>query len=397
MPDQAKNMLIGIFVVAACAIIVFMLMFLHPSVGDEGKILHVRFANIDKISVGTRVTFAGKPVGEVTAISELPDAEIERKSIDGVVYVYELTLRVDSTVIVFNSDEITARTSGLLGEKSVAIIPRAPAKGEELRIVNNEVIYAKEGASVEDAMKEIGILAGKLETALDGIEDAVNTLKKDKFWQHLNETASNLSDITTVLNDKKLWKETLENFKKFSGNINDTWVRVDKVVSDFSKSANDINQVTNHFSKGEGTLGQLFMRDDMYMRVTALLGKAETLMNDVNQYGVLFHLDKGWQRMRARRMNLLQKLSTPQEFRNYFNDEVDLVTTSLERVSMILQELENQPAWCCYDLLQNCDFTKVYSELLRRVTGLEEEIKMYNEQVVDTANRNEELSGCCSQ
>jgi phospholipid/cholesterol/gamma-HCH transport system substrate-binding protein len=63
MPDQAKNILIGIFVIVACAIIVFVLMFLHPSVGDESRLLRVRFANIDKITLGTRVNFAGKPVG----------------------------------------------------------------------------------------------------------------------------------------------------------------------------------------------------------------------------------------------------------------------------------------------------------------------------------------------
>ena len=397
MPDQAKNMLIGIFVIAACAIIVFVLTFLHPTVGDEGKILRVRFANIDKISIGTRVTFAGKPVGEVTAITELPDAEIERKSVNGYVYVYELTLRVDSGVIVFNSDEISSRTSGLLGEKSVAIIPQAPKAGEELRIVNNEIIYAKESGSVDEALKEIGVLAEKMDTTLDGVLEAVKTLKDHKFWEGLSTTASNLADITTTLNDKKQWTEILSNFHKFSGDINQTLSHVDKVIADFSKSAKDISLVTAKFYRGEGTLGQLFMNDDVYLRTTALLSKAEVVVNDINQYGLLFHLDKGWQRLRARRMNLLQKLSTPQEFRNYFNDEIDMVTTSLERVSMILEQLDCQSALDCYDILHNPCFTKVYADLLRRVTGLEEEIKMYNIQVVDTAVREEqEVSGCCS-
>lgn len=397
MPDNAKNMLIGIFVVAACAIIVFVLMFLHPSVGDEGRQLRVRFANIDKISLGTRVTFAGKPVGEVTSITELSDADIERKSINGYIYVYELTLDVDSSVIVFNSDEISSRTSGLLGEKSVAIIPGAPKEGEELRIVNDEVIYAKESGSVEEALKEIAILAEKLNTTFDGVLDVVTTLKENKFWDHLANTAANIDDISTTLNDKQQWKEILANFHNFSGQINKTWLNVDKTVVDFAKSASDVSLLTGRVHKGEGSLGQLVMQDDFYIRTTSLLSKAETILNDINQYGILFQQDKGWQRLRARRMNLLQKLSTPQEFRNFFNDEIDMVTTSLERVSMILEQIDDQPAWCCWDMLHNSDFIKVYAELLRRVSGLEEEIRMYNQQVVDTAVRETELNNCYSQ
>src|SRR5262245_49881377 len=165
MPDQVKNMLIGIFVIAALAVLVFALMFLHPSVGDKGRILRVRFADIDKISLGTRVTFAGKPVGEVIAITELPDVDQTRKAVNGIVYIYELKLRVDSGVNVFNTDEISARTSGLLGEKSVSIQPHPPAKGQELRIVNDDILYAKETGSVEDTLKQFRNLGDKVEVA----------------------------------------------------------------------------------------------------------------------------------------------------------------------------------------------------------------------------------------
>ncbi len=63
MGEQQKNMLIGIFVLAACATIISIVLFLRPTVGDGKKTLYVRFSNINKITVGTRVTYAGKPVG----------------------------------------------------------------------------------------------------------------------------------------------------------------------------------------------------------------------------------------------------------------------------------------------------------------------------------------------
>ena len=65
MGDQYKNVMIAFFVIAAIAICTFVLMFIHPSIGDEKKILRARFTDIDKINTGTRVTYGGKPVGEV--------------------------------------------------------------------------------------------------------------------------------------------------------------------------------------------------------------------------------------------------------------------------------------------------------------------------------------------
>lgn len=371
MPDQMKNMLIGIFVVAAAAIVIFVLMFIHPSVGDETLVLRVRFANIDKITVGTRVTFAGKPVGEVVEIRELPEVDTERKAINGYIYVYELTLRVDSSVRVFNTDQIATRSSGLLGDKSVAILPGPPKPGEELRIVNDEIIYATETGSVEDTLKDIGDLSAKLETALDNVNEAFTSLQKNKFWDNLGQTASQINGITAALNKPKLWSDSLENVHRISSNFKNISTRIDQ---------------------GRGTVGKLISRDDLYIRFVALTNKAETALNDVNHYGVLFHLDKGWQRLRARRLNLMQKLRTPQEFRNYFNDEIDQVSTSVARVSMVLDQLRSMNGTDCYDMMQSPEFTKVYAELMRRVSTIDESIKMYNQQVADSSLHETELS-----
>jgi phospholipid/cholesterol/gamma-HCH transport system substrate-binding protein len=100
MGDQSKNVLIGIFVIAALSVITFVILFLHPKVGDEGHLLRVRFADIDKIPVGTRVLFAGKPVGEVVAITEIDQVADERQGHEGKVFLYQLDLRVDSSVNV---------------------------------------------------------------------------------------------------------------------------------------------------------------------------------------------------------------------------------------------------------------------------------------------------------
>src|SRR3990172_11470882 len=71
MGEQTKNMLIGVFIIAACTLIVGLIMFLRPSVGDAKQTLYVRFSNINKVNIGTRVLFAGKAVGQVTKIDPI--------------------------------------------------------------------------------------------------------------------------------------------------------------------------------------------------------------------------------------------------------------------------------------------------------------------------------------
>lgn len=404
MLDQAKNILIGVFVISAIAIITFMLLFLHPSVGDEAQVFRVRFADIDKVNIGTRVTFAGRPVGEVISINELDTARHERISRNGVVYVYELELGVDSGVNVYNSDTITLRTSGLLGERSIEINPQPPKPGQKLRLVNHEILYADETGSVEDTFKELKEVADHLDVALDALTENLNEITKQRIWKKVGTITQNVSDITTALNVPDEWSGTLGNVHELSEealiamdkvdvtldeaqaafrDLQETFVEVRNTFNNASVIAEGGKDIMLKIQQGEGTAGKVLVGDELYLKLNSLLSKGNTVANDVQHYGLLFHLDKNWQRMRARRMNLLNKLRTPQEFSNFFNDEIDRINTSLSRVGVILEKTDR----CCpiECLMQDREFTKVFSELLNRIETLEDEIKMYNEQLVDQA------------
>lgn len=392
MFDQAKDLMIGLFVITAVTIVIFILLFIHPMVGNDGKILRVRFSNIDKVNIGTRVTFGGKPVGEVVEIIEIIEEPDPRKAYEGNVYVYELKLAVDTSVNVYNTDDISLRTSGLLGEKSVNITPLPPRKGQKLFIVNDEIIYADEGGSVEDTFKEFKDLSDKIDEALNEVISTLKDVKKSEMIDKIAGTFSNIEEITGSLNRPEDWSKLLANITDLTEDMINSWDRVDEAIDNISKVSTNTNVIFEQVKQGKGTVGKIIMTDDLYLRLTSLLSKAETVMNDVNHYGILFHLDKNWQRLRARRLNLLQRLCTPQEFRNFFNDEVDQISTSLSRVYMLLNR--NGCTTRCPNLVKDYEFSKVFSELLRRVEGVEEQLKMYNIQLQDYNVRETELIDC---
>lgn len=414
MAGVAKNIMIGIFILIALSIIVFMLLFLHPSVGDSAKVLRVRFTDIDKVNIGTRVTYAGRPVGEVIDIQEIPDARTGRTATNGDVYVYELVLQVDSGVSLYNTDEVAVRTSGLLGERNIALNPQPLKPGQKLIRMDDQIIYADQTGSVEDTLKQFGEFSKKFERVLDGILDVIDTIKKEETIAKLTQSIENVSDITSAVNEPDKWKGTLDNVWALSDRANHSWTTLDRSfnnVYDITEKAQrswptvddslkqlhvasvntkdftgNIKEVINDSSQGRGTIGRLFVADDLYLRLKSILSKGETVANDVNQYGVLFHLNKNWQRLNARRLNLLERLSNPQQFAVYFNDELDRISDSLSRVSMVLNETDGYPC----SLLYNSEYIQKFADLLRRIEGVEESLKMYNQQVVD-----QDQNGCC--
>lgn len=393
MVDQAKNFMIGLFVLAAIAIVVFILLFLHPSVGDEERELRVRFADVDKLSVGTRVTFAGKPVGEVVAIEEVQGFDQFRTAHSGRVYMYELVLKVDSGVNVYRTDEISSRTSGLLGEKSIAITPRPVPADKTLILANNDIIYAEESGSVEETFKDFSSIADKVGNLVDELGKTLNEINKEGTWHALSATIKNLEAITASINKPEQLSETLTNLHSLSEKANLSWATFDAALKNLAQTSADAMTVFGGIREGKGTLGRLFSTDEFYLRLNAILSKADVAMNDINHYGLFFSSDKGWQRLRARRMNLLTKLQCPQEFRNYFNDEIDQIYTSLNRVTTVLDKTEN----ICppFALVENRDFSKVFGELLRRVKELEESLNMYNQQLSDAVVSETEINNCC--
>ncbi len=324
MNERLKNLLIGFFVTTAVTIAIAMVLFLEPKVGDGKKTLRVRFSNIAGIVVGTRVAFAGKPVGEVIHIREIPNAR-EHPDAMGRVYFYELILKTDSSVEVYDTDEIALRSLGLMGEKSIAILPKT---GASPKIITHEIITANSVDPLENTLNQMIKVAGRIE-----------------------ETTGHLDS----------WFLTNQN-------------QLTEIVQTINGAVSSLENSLHQISSGQGTIGRLVARDDFYLHLSAILSKTETLMNDINHYGILFQYDKHWQRSRMKRANTLKSLETPQEFRFYFEQEVDAITTSLGRISSLMERANETE-----DNRQH--FKKEFASLLKNVQSLTDSVKLYNEEL----------------
>jgi phospholipid/cholesterol/gamma-HCH transport system substrate-binding protein len=109
----------------------------------------------------------------------------------------------------------------------------------------------------------------------------------------------------------------------------------------------------------------------VYLKSLAILSKVDILMNDFNSYGALFHLDKGWQRDRRKRMEQLAQLKSPSAFRNFLNDEMQKISLAIARVNMTIEKAEDQ----FINPKVKQEFASGCSELIDQLQALEQNVK----------------------
>ncbi len=426
MPERAKTILIGTFIIIASLAILGTLLFLRPTVGDGKKKLFVCFTSIEKLQIGTRVTFAGKPVGEVIAIKEIYDARSQPTGRYGHICFYELELAIDSHTTVYDTDEITVHTTGLMGERTIAIVPKAVPKGTPSYPVTDQVLYGKSGDPVEEVLNQIIQIGTKASAAIDLVQSilvenreplatavrnvgdafgSVKTTFDDANTTHLvtnvsstfanfsdisaewkakgmgatvPEISQNLADITTALNDEPVIKETLQGLHAFATALGNKTADVEAILDNVTHITDNAARFSDSLNPS-GTIGRLFSDDTVYLQFVQVMSKANLLMDDVNNYGVLFHLDKCWQRERARRMNLLYKLANARDFSCYFEQEMGQINVSLSRLNRALGKVQSIP--CAKQLVRDKEFTCSYTDLMSRIQDIEESLEAWRVQL----------------
>lgn len=385
MANQLKNMLIGLFVIIASFLIVGIILFIKPSVGDGNQVIKVRFNNINGINNGTPVTYAGKTIGEVADITQIASAREQAVNEFGQVYPYLLTLKIDSNYTVFTTDEITVQTQGLLGEKYVAIVPKPLKPGQITHIVTvKDVIYADANDLLESAMNEISLLSQKIESALDEVIDWIRTYGDtlgsaihsfDTTITEAGKTMKSFNELGIIYDVK----DAIRNFASSFGQIDEalSQLKEDHFFQSIGAIASNIDHITANLRNGKGTLGKILEEDGLYLQINALMSKANSLLNDINQYGLLFQYNHQWQRNRLKLMSEANRIKDSKAFQAFMDSQVDQINTTLQRMSMLTDRLTTE------QLAENPRFRKKFAELMQQLNTIQTNIQLYNQELSD--------------
>lgn len=397
-------MLIGLFVVMACGLIIGMILFVEPSIGDNKQVLFIRFSNINGINIGTRVTFAGKPIGEIVAINTIPNARNQPTDELGQLYYYQLTAHIDSHIHVYTTDNISIQTTGLLGERSVVIMPKYPPQGTVAKLATTQTpLYGNSVDTIESAFYEISNLSDKVGDVIENINEWIdeNGVAIGDAVRSFDRAMDEMGTTLTSVNEKDIvadLQSTLTSFTSTSESLNEaistlndthTFENASDMVAELKTSSTYLQSILKDINTGQGTVGRLIKEDDVYLKLMNIFSKVDTTMNDINHYGILFNMNKQWQKSREKRANLLSALKTPQEFKEYFETEIDQINTAMTRLSILIEKAEQTPQK--QQILNSSVFKRDFAELLKRSIELTDSIKLYNEQLDQATPR----QGCC--
>lgn len=395
MSNSVKNFLIGAFLLAGIGIFAGLVLFLHPSVGDQKQTIYLRFSNINKINVGTRVLFAGKPVGVVAAVNEIHHARETQPSDElGRLYFYQLTLKIDSNVHVYSTDQISMQTSGLLGERSIAVTPKTPPKGIIPEMITDKTpVYADSVDPIENTFNRLSEIGEKLNDTSDLVKVWLQENEKNlsHAFASFGGAMSQIETATKTINELQLIPNLRDGTNLFNQSVQKldsaltqlteggVFENMGPAVTHLKEVSTSLSSVCQSIASGQGSMGKLFQNDDFYLRMSAVMSKMDTLMNDVNHYGVLFHLNKGWQRTRAKRIATLNALASPADFKTYFQTEIDQINTAMARLSMLIDKSKTEE-----NVLEEGKFKESFIELMRQVSEMSDNLHLYNQQLNQT-------------
>jgi phospholipid/cholesterol/gamma-HCH transport system substrate-binding protein len=224
MSSEAR---VGVVTVLAFLLFLGLIVWLRgDAMGPGGYQLHVRLRDAAGIEAGTPVRMSGVTVGEVTTVTLTPEN------------LALLTITVKPGVSIPVGSRFRAATTGLVGERYLAILP-GPAGAPELRTTPQSPVVGDDPFSLER-------LAMRLEQISDQVSEFIgnaNELVTDpQMRADLREALRNARQATALARETLAEARVVADTVRRAGdNIEATSVRVREVVdSDVAAIAGDL-------------------------------------------------------------------------------------------------------------------------------------------------------------
>jgi phospholipid/cholesterol/gamma-HCH transport system substrate-binding protein len=211
---KGTEFFVGLFLLIGFGVIAAMIVtFGRLGRGMEDRYpLRVRFPNASGLVKGSNVLLSGAQIG---IVSHAP-------SLTGENYEVEVGLLVRQTVKIPRTSTFQIRSSGMLGDSYVDVVPPTEYSQGDFAEPNE-------------------LIAGRRTGGLDELttkgSEMMDTLNRDVLTK-VSATLDEIKNATANLNDKLLSEKNLKN-------VEDTFANLKRTTEDFSKTARDLDHMVN--------------------------------------------------------------------------------------------------------------------------------------------------------
>lgn len=298
----SKEFKVGIFVVIACLILIFMSLKVGRFKffgGGKTYDVYVYFNNAEGLDEGGAVQIAGVNVGRVKKI------ELSGNKAKVILELGEnIVLKKDASAII--------KTKGVLGEKFVEL---DPGTVEEVIPKNGEILNVRRTMDLDKFIEHVDSVIGDIKEVSINLKKTMGGEEGERLLRGIFTNLYNLTyNINNLVkkNDESL-SNTIKNLEKFSETLADKTPEIAGELKEISKNLKDIlaenrsnlrdslqnlksssekmdetlsslKNISEKIDKGQGTLGKLINDDSAHENLNKtltglnkMLSKAETI------------------------------------------------------------------------------------------------------------------------
>jgi len=235
MESKREQAFVGLFVLVATGLLVFVVFLLSGTMESGNVPYHAYFKNAGGLAPGTEVHYAGgPPVGRVKKVMDDPKDPTRM----------EIDFDVSPDVPVKTDSAVTITSSSPLGDNFLGIIPGTAGAP---RAPKNSTVKAIDFTSLDDIKAMLATLGPSATKLLDNMNDRVaalqitidrvNDLLNDQNRAHISGTMANLDGM--LQEDRPLVHSTL-------GHVNDASAKMSPLIDNLQKATTQANDVLAH-------------------------------------------------------------------------------------------------------------------------------------------------------
>ena len=253
---------------------------------------HVYYENVEGINLSGPVFLRGLKIGTVTEIRYLVQEDC-----------FDVRLRIASKYPIPRNSIAQIYSMDMLGSKAIRI---------QMGAANEFLESGKrlEADLAEDALSALlhgmGPLKEKAETVLDGLSETIDRLnqllgqenrsKIESSLSHLSAMLEQFHDLSRHLNaEAPHIQSILKNLNTFSAQLDKSSKDVGLTLSNLSSFSdslqsanvagliNKLDSLVAQCQRGEGSIGQLFTNDALYLQLHTLVQSVEDLVDKIKE------------------------------------------------------------------------------------------------------------------